>query len=387
MHPPARQASAVGAHREAAALYALAIRYDDRTSAERAPLLEAHAWECYLIGQSAEATVSRRRAIELWRGAANPLKQGENLAWLALLLLAIEQWAEAEQATLAAIHLLEDLPPGRELALAYRTQALLHHNRHEYAEVIAFADKAVVLAEQAGDARILAMAYDTLGSTWLALDHERGQQILERCLTVAREAGLDARIASIYGNLGSTSCEFYRFADAARYLAEGIAFTAERDLDLIRLYMHAWQALTDVYLGHWDESVDAANEVLQWRSVSSNSRIPALVALGRVRVRRGDVNPTEALNEAAKLAMPSGFFHHMMPVRTAWAEAAWLSDDRTRTLQEVHAVYEQAVSKRHAWYTGELAFWRWRAGDRFSPPDWIARPFALQIAGQWVAAA
>jgi DNA-binding CsgD family transcriptional regulator len=30
--------------------------------------------------------------------------------------------------------------------------------------------------------------------------------------------------------------------------------------------------------------------------------------------------------------------------------------------------------------------WRWRCGDGF-PPDWIARPFALQIAGNWRAAA
>jgi DNA-binding CsgD family transcriptional regulator/tetratricopeptide (TPR) repeat protein len=383
----ARQASAVSAHRAAAALYALALRYDDRSSADQALLLEAHAWECNLIGQPVEAIASRRHAIELWREVDNPLKQGENLALLALLLLEIEHWIEAEEAGSSAIQVLETLSPGRELALAYRTKALLHHNRHEYADVIVLAEKAAMLAEQLGDARVLAMAYDTLGTTWLTLDYERGQQVLERCLTVAREAGLHARIASVYGNLGSTSCEFYRFSDAARYLAEGIAFTAERDLDLIRLYMRAWQALMAVHVGRWDEAADAANEVLHWPGVSSNSRITALIALGRVRARRGDVDPAEVLAEASKLAAQSGFFHHVAPVRATWAEAAWLSGDRQRTLEEVLAAYDLAMSKQHPWFAGELAFWRWRAGNRFTPPAWIARPFALHIAGQWQAAA
>ena len=37
--------------------------------------------------------------------------------------------------------------------------------------------------------------------------------------------------------------------------------------------------------------------------------------------------------------------------------------------------------------TGELAFWRWRCGSAAQPPDWIAAPYALHIAGDWPAAA
>ena len=47
----ARQAAAAGAHREAAALYALALRYAvDLPDAERAALLSEHAWECHVTG-------------------------------------------------------------------------------------------------------------------------------------------------------------------------------------------------------------------------------------------------------------------------------------------------------------------------------------------------
>jgi DNA-binding CsgD family transcriptional regulator len=41
----------------------------------------------------------------------------------------------------------------------------------------------------------------------------------------------------------------------------------------------------------------------------------------------------------------------------------------------------------YPWLAGPLAYWRWRAGGVTSPPSWIARPFALQIAGQWREAA
>jgi len=204
---------------------------------------------------------------------------------------------------------------------------------------------------------------------------------------VAREVGLEARIASVYGNLGSASCEAYRFNEAVRYLSEGIAFTAERDLDLIRLYMLAWQAIALMYLGNWTDATNAANEVRKLPNVSANSKIFALIALGRVQARRGNVDPRPVLAEAAQAAARSGYFQHVAPVCAASAEAAWLAGDRDRARDEACAVYDLAVDKRHVWFTGELAFWRWQCGDRFSPPDWIAKPFALQIAGQWRAAA
>src|SRR6185295_364780 len=68
-------------------------------------------------------------------------------------------------------------------------------------------------------------------------------------------------------------------------------------------------------------------------------------------------------------------------------EAAWLADDRAGALAEARAAWDLAVQHRHAWHTGELAFWRWRGGDRVRLPAWTARPFALQIEGNWRRAA
>ena len=46
-----------------------------------------------------------------------------------------------------------------------------------------------------------------------------------------------------------------------------------------------------------------------------------------------------------------------------------------------------ARAHHNPWFLGELAFWMWRARGLTEAPKGIAEPFALQIAGQWRAAA
>lgn len=384
----ARDAAEAGAHRAAVVLYALALRFSDsRSATDQAALLEAHAGECLLIDDSRAAAASRHQAVGLWRAAGNRLKEGENLAQLAIALLLSERGQEAEQTCRAAIQLLEALPPGRELALAYRAGALLRHFDHDYPQAIALAEKAVALADCYGDKQVLTMAYDILGSTWLFVDYAQGCRILEQGLTIAQAAGLDERVATIYGNLGSTSCRLYRFLQAERYLAAGQDFIGQRDLERSRLHMRAWQAVTCLYLGRWQAAEAAAGEVLAQSGASANSRFVALIALGRLYTRQGAAAATEILDQALDLASQFNYFQYAGAARSARAEHAWLRNDCQRLLAESETLYDLALSKRHPWFAGELAFWQWRAGATPRVPEWIAAPFALQISGNWRAAA
>jgi len=384
----ARQASAVGAHRAAASLYALTLRYADHLPpAEQALLLEAHAWENNLINHQTEAIASRRQAIDLWRAVGNSIKEGENLAHLTMVLLSSGQPKEAEQSSQAAIQLLEKQPHGKELALAYRNQALLENKNRNITEANILAEKAVALAERSGDARVLAMAYDTLGSNLLSVDFKRGSEYLQRCLGIAREAGLDARVATVYANLGSTACDLYRFETAERYLSEGITYSSERDLDLVRFYMLSWQALTLVYLGQWPEAESSMNAVLEQTNISPHNRLPALVAMGRLHARRGVLAAHELLDQALESGIYSNHFDDEAPLHAALAEIDWLEGNHERTLNEAHTLFKMAVEKQHPWLAGEAAFWLWQCGEQATPYDWMASPFILQIAGEWQAAA
>jgi DNA-binding CsgD family transcriptional regulator/tetratricopeptide (TPR) repeat protein len=384
----AEQARTAGAHRTAAALYALTLRHaDDLPPAERALYHEEHAWECNLIGDQSESIASRRQAIELWQAVANPLKEGENLAHLTLALSSSGQGENAQQYAQAAIQILEKQPPGKELALAYRNQALIEMIDHHLDEATALAEKAVALAERFGDARVLAMSYDTLGSNLLSTDFERGKEYLERCLVIARAAGLDGRVATVYANLGSTACELYRFEIAGQYLSEGIEYCTERDLDMIHYYLLSCQSMVQMYLGHWHEATKSADYVLKHTDISARNRLPSLVALGRLRARQAGPDAHEFLTRALEIGSVSKLFENIAPARAALAESAWLEGSRERTLEEARLLYDLAVSRGHPWLAGEAAFWLWQCGESPARYDWMAAPFTLQIAGEWQAAA
>jgi ATP/maltotriose-dependent transcriptional regulator MalT len=384
----ARQAAAVSAHREAATQYALALRFaGNLPPPERALLLEAYAVACNMIDQRQEGISARRQALAIWRQSGNTLKTGENLAYLAMLLSLTGQNTEAEQASQEAIHTLEALEPSRELVLAYRVQASLRLFNSDHAEAIACGEKAIALAESLNDGEGSMLAHNAVGSAWLFLDYERGQAYLERRIAVARSSGPAHHVVNALNNLGAASGELYQLHDAERYLSEGIAWAIERDLDAMRFYMQAWLALTHLRLGRWSEAADMATAILQRPGVSAISRIMALVAIGRLRARRGDPGVAEALDEALVLANQTGHLQRLGPVYTACAEAAWLAGNHVQTLVETQAIYNQAVSKRHPWLTGELGFWRWRAGEQTPLPPWTAQPFAMQIKGEWRRAA
>ena len=69
-----------------------------------------------------------------------------------------------------------------------------------------------------------------------------------------------------------------------------------------------------------------AQELLGDPEVSSISRITALIALGRVRARRGDPGVTDVLDEALERSR-GGHLQRLGHVHAARAEAAWLAGD------------------------------------------------------------
>jgi DNA-binding CsgD family transcriptional regulator/tetratricopeptide (TPR) repeat protein len=384
----ARQASAAGAHREAMDLYALALRFvADLPPAEHALMLEAYSRECNLTERQIEGIIAFRKALNIWEELGNPLKQGEALASMAIMLRNNGDNREAEQASRAAIEILEAQPPGWELAHAYRVRATLRLSNREPAEAIEWGERAILFAERFGDEDVLGMAHVATGSAWLFLDYAHGCCYLDERLKIARAHGQERHIANLYAYLGSSSVELYELHRAERYLAEGIDYTADRDLDVFSRYLIAWLALAYIHLGRWSEADQMIKSCLQSPTFPAISRIAALAAAGCLLARRGDPGASIALDEALELATRTGTLQYLGLVRKARAEAAWLAGDDDTARAEARAAYDLAVQKRHPWFTGVLLFWRRRAGERVSAPDWIARPFALQIAGDWRAAA
>ncbi|MCC6470066.1 MAG: AAA family ATPase [Alphaproteobacteria bacterium] len=384
----AKAAVAVGAHREAEAQYARALRHSaDLPPAERAALFEAHADELAIIDDLERATEERRAAVALWRGLDDRLKEGENLAALAWPLVRSGRNAEAEEVSRSAIEVLRALPPSRQLADAYRVRAHLRMLDRDRPMAVRWGRKAIALATRLRDEATVAAAEMAVGSAILVTGDDRGRAYLDRSIARASRLGQDAMVGLALLNIGTSYGEQYRFPEAEQVLDQGIAYTSEHDLDHANHYMRAWLALVRVHQGRWSEASDLAAALVAQPSLAAISRIMVLVALGRLRARRGDPGAAAALDEALTLAAQTGTLQRLAPVRAARAELAWLEGDKARCVAEAKAVHALAIKHRHRWHAGEFAFWRRRSGERVAVPAWCAQPYRLQLKGDWRKAA
>jgi predicted ATPase len=103
-------AASLGAHREAAAQYARALRFAARSPVEeQAELLERRSYECYVTGQFDEGIETMERALEHRRRLGEPRKEGDALRSLSRLLRFVGRTSEAAERGREALTLLERL--------------------------------------------------------------------------------------------------------------------------------------------------------------------------------------------------------------------------------------------------------------------------------------
>ena len=374
----AERASTVGAHREAADLYARALSYSTERDSDRLTLLEGYATETSVTGRYSESIEARREAVDLSRALDDPLRLGENLTRLAGPTISLGLNEAAEEASRESIAILEGLPSGRELAVATTHQGYLRMLSRDNDEGVRWGERGLELASVVDDVDTQAFALNVIGTSHLmAGEIEQGRHYLQRSLDLAVEHGLHLRVSNAYGMLASGLGEMYELEESERWSHAFIDFARENDLD--SAYIRGWLAAALVYQGRW-EGAAIAQELLA-DDVSAITRITALVALGRVRARRGDPGVADALDEALETSRSGGHLQRLGHVHAARAEAAWLAGDSERAIGEARAVYDLALEKRHLWFAGELAYWQWKAGALDSAPDWMAEPYARQIAG------
>jgi class 3 adenylate cyclase/tetratricopeptide (TPR) repeat protein len=382
------RAAALGAHREAAAQYARALRFADGLAAgERAELLERHSLECYLTDQPDEAIEALERSIACHRELGDTRREGDSLRRLANILWCPGRTEQAGDTAQAALAVLKRLPPGHELAMAYATMASLRKDLDDVEGAVGWGARAIELAQRLDDSETLAYALNTVGTAELLDGIPDGQAKLEKSLELSEKEGYGDQVGRGFVHLAWAATRLRRYEVADRYLERGLAYVGEHGLDLWQFYLLAFRARMELDRGRWSEAVDSATLVFQKRVISTFPRILAFVVLGLVRARRGDPDVRSPLEDAAALAEPTGELPRIAPVAAARAEAAWLKGDAEGVDRATESAFELALQRGAAWPIGELAYWRWRAGLESKPPERAAEPYALQIAGDWAGAA
>jgi DNA-binding CsgD family transcriptional regulator len=330
---------------------------------------------------------ARRAALDLWQRLGDARRQGENLRWMSRISWGLARKKEAEDYGIEAVTILESLPPGPELAMAFSNRAQLQMLADEHDEAVLWGSRAIELAEKLGATETVVHALNNVGTAELLAHNEQGRRKLEESLRLALANDLQDHAGRAYTNLASAALRARDYPLALRHFEDGIAYTTQHDLDFYSLYMTAWRGRARFEQGDWDGAADDAGFVLHHYRVWPTTKISSLAVLGHVGVRRGDPAAAALLDEARALAAGTRELQRVAPVAAVRAEAAWLAGDVDGVKREARLVFEMAKRGDDPWICGEFSFWLWRAGGAPKTDETIAAPYALQMRGDWRAAA
>lgn len=294
--------------------------------------------------------------------------------------------AKARRYALEAIAILEDFPPDRDLAMAYSNRAQLAMLSGAVEEAVEFGERAIKIACTIGDEEIECHALNNIGTALYSSDNVHGRELLERSLEIAIKRDLHEHAARAYVNLSSTSTVRQDVERAEKYLRNGIAYCEERDLDSWTTYHKVYQARFYLDRGDYERADELARSLLSDRVSNAITRIPALVVLAQVRMRRGDLDVTALLEEALSSALPTGELQRIGRVCAARAEHAWYRRDFDGVAREAELGLKYAEGHRDAWINGELMWHKSRVGS-VGTREHISECYRLAIAKEWRKAA
>jgi ATP/maltotriose-dependent transcriptional regulator MalT len=384
-----QEASRLGAHREAMDHFRTALAHANTFSMdERIALYERFAFECHLVGRTKQAISAQNSALDLQRARGDRTREGDSLRWLSRLNYLDGNRIEADRFGLQAVDVLEVLPAGTELAMAYSNLsqlAMLGDNRDE---AVAYGSKALALAESAALNRpdIVCHALNNVGTAQQWRDPGRARSQLDRSLEIALDNNFPEHAARTYTNRGWLEYNLLADVEAKAWFDAGIAYCIERDLDTWRDYMRAYLAKVHLRQGRWDDAAATAHQVLANDEAAPLARYPANLALAKLRTRRGDP-ADDLLIDLARFLETGMELQRLAPYAALMAERAWLKlFDREAAIALLGTARSLAPDIR---MIPEVLRWQRLLGvdaAAFDASDML-KPYDLILSGDWQSAA
>ena len=372
------RAAALGAHREAAAQFARALRLPTASRARSAPSCSSASLRvlpdlCDRRGNRRATGCTRRAPCP-----RRPTARGRcaSMALSPCVVLADNATAEAEGRR--AVELLEELPPSRSWRWRTATWRTCGCSRATSPAPVPgwTRDRA---AEQLDEA-------DPRPRTQQRRRGRASRRLLGRRRKLARSLAL--ALARVRGARRPRTRKLRRCRDqGGRLLARrpppriGDRILPRARPGLVAPVHDRMEGALAARSGRWDDAAAAA-EVLDHPHVAARPG-SRLCSSSVCSARRGDADPWDLLDEALALAEATGELRRLAPVAAARAEARWLADEPELVAAETERALALAVERTHAWAVGELCVWRRRAGTAERTPSVAsAGPFRLELAGE-----
>ncbi len=356
------RAAELGAHREAAAQLARAVRSAGEEPPERlAELRERLAYELYLTAALDEAIREQGAALGLRRSLGNLLAVGENLRWLSRLSWYAGRPREALLHAEEAVATLGQLGLTPELAMAMSNQSQVLMLRSSYREAVEVGRRAVAIAEQISDVESRVHALNNIGTSRNRLGESDGVADLELSLMLALAHRMVDHAARAYVNLLTEAFVVRRSDLIERYLQPALDYLAAHDVDLQLRYLTAGSALRLVNTGDWSSATETATVLIDAGSTTPVHRFVALLPLLLVAVRRGEPH-AQLLAEVTQIADVLDEPQRREPVAMVRLESAWLAGDTSTVHRECALLVAAASDRGDAFQLAHAHWWSAVAG-------------------------
>ncbi len=389
-------AARAGAPREAASHFAAMLRHRGALGAGQVvEVLERHAEQAYLMGAADIAMISMTEAAQLRRAAEDVIGLGRDLTRLTRFAWMCGRRAEAERYIEEAIAVLQAAPAGPGLAWAYSHQSQLDMLASRMDSAVSWGERALALARQLGEKEIIIHALANIGSAKADVIRSGECVETERSFELAVAGKFHDHVERASCNL---SCTYYWRRDYPAALARierGVSYATALELTHWEGYLRGWRAMVWLDQGDWAAAEEEAQQVSSRSYAADVYRFPALIALARLRIRRGDQDFEAPLDTVRRLSDSMAELQRSVYVAVLDAEIVWLEmnaaetdfaatatarDAARSTLRNVHAL---AVERNALWVVEDAALWLHLLGEEVPGKGNLSPPFNDHCEGRW----
>jgi DNA-binding CsgD family transcriptional regulator/tetratricopeptide (TPR) repeat protein len=385
----AQRAATLGANREAAELYALALCHAHTVPAEqKVAWIEAHAFARYLSGDAETAAEHFRDAIEIRRGTGDRFAEGEGLRLLSHMLWAgLGHTREAIDAARSAVRLLEDLEPGPQLAWALAN--MVHMTAVSYDPACAeYAARAIALGTKIAEPGAVLRARCFAAIASVQVDGRGWEECEEAWWAAMASKEMAEHVGLVGAGMCWTAALHHDLDRAERYGNDMSAFCDDHDLGAYGAMAVGAAALVALHRGDWAGAIASAEDVLTRPGLAVINAVIPLTTLALVNARRGEKSRGPSPDAPAATAGPGDFFL-FSPAWAARAEIAWLAGDDEGAAAEAKRALAVAGSRADPWLTGRLQRWLHLIGAVIpaATTTFAPTPYQMEVNGDWRAAA
>jgi DNA-binding CsgD family transcriptional regulator len=383
-----REATRVGAHRQAAACYAQVLARGHRlTTARRAALGEAYSWALSNSNQLHFAVAAAATAAELWQQDGDDRRLVRALVTLSRQQWLTERTAAARVSAERAFELARPLGDSYQSALATGNLGglLVVIDREE--DGLPYLDESIAIAGRCGAASVAALIRNYRGSALLQLGDLSGRDDLLRSMAHASELGNHEFVMRAYYNLIEGLWRLGEYRAALGYIEQGENFGRDRDFRVHGYMFAARRCRLALMRGEWARAEAGLRELLDGQDDPGMIGRETVPVLARVLVRQGRPDAPSWLALAARHAATADVLEWLVPTGLAHIEQAWLTGDQAQAGPYPELLLERTNRPGTPVWRGELLMYLRRLGYPAEPFPDCPEPYASALRGHWRAAA